>query len=93
MLVDKASAAEFSVEAVSEDLVKVLLVMIETVSCWVIRASNVDECVEGLKKVGVPGSDDVSSGEAFGEAKHEAGEGLVAVEGPVVCAHARGETR
>ena len=41
----------------------------------------------------VPGSDNVSAGEAFGEAKHEAGEGLVAVEGPVVCAHARGETR
>jgi len=59
----------------------------------VVRASNVDDCVEGLEKVGVPGSDNVSAGEAFGEAKHEAGEGLVAVEGSVcVCPHASRNT-
>ena len=38
--------------------------------------------------LGVTGADDLGVGEFVCEANHEAPKGLVAVEAPVVCAHA-----
>jgi len=77
------------VETLAEYLVEAVLVMIETVSSRFINASDVDDCVECFQKVGVSGSNNLSAGEAFGEAKHEARECFIAVEGSVVCANAR----
>ena len=83
-LVDQASTAELSSEAMTKHFGKAILVMIVAVSGRIIKSSNVDHRVQWLQNLGVSGSNDLGCREFVSEAKHEAGESFVTVKAAIV---------
>lgn len=53
-LVDKASATKFSGEAMTEYFLENLLMMIVTMSDWVVHSSNIDNCIQRIQNLSQP---------------------------------------